>query len=114
MATSISTHKVETVRMRSHLCLLLPDRLTRRVFDWDHSQARKEHVGQKYWCHTAGLWSRSSQKYTQGANIIFFGKQTRRVVKGWALETISTYVYIYLQSRCTTLQIDYSKLAGSQ
>ena len=28
---------------------------------------------------------------TQGANINFFGKQTRRVVKGWALESISTY-----------------------
>ena len=33
------------------------------------------------------------RKYnTQGANIYFFGKQTRRVVKGWALETISIYV----------------------
>ena len=30
--------------------------------------------------------------YTQGANINFFGKQARRVVKGWALETMSTYV----------------------
>ena len=33
------------------------------------STTRNEHLGNKCWCHTAGLWSRSSQKYPT-ANII--------------------------------------------
>ena len=33
-------HKGETVRMWCHLCILPPDRLTRRVFDWDYRQAQ--------------------------------------------------------------------------
>ena len=39
---------------------------------------------------------------TQGINIIFSGKLTRRVVKVWAPEMI----YLGSQPRCTTLQMD--------
>ena len=51
-----------------------------------------------YFTMTVGPWClvenimHEFMHVTQGANINFFGKQTRRVVKGWALETISTYV----------------------
>ena len=44
-------HKVETVRMWCHLCLLPPDRLTRRVFDWDYRQAQ---LGMNTWAKNAG------------------------------------------------------------
>ena len=47
---------------------------------------------------------------TQGVNIIFSEKLTRRVVKVWSPEMI----YLGTQPRCTTLQIDYWKLAESQ
>ena len=44
-------HKVETVRLWCHLCLLSPDRLTRRVFDWDYRQAQ---IGKSTWAKNAG------------------------------------------------------------
>ena len=44
-------HKVETVRMWCHLCLLPPDRLTRRVFDWDYRQAQ---LGMNPWLKNTG------------------------------------------------------------
>ena len=44
-------HEVEIVRMWCHVCLLPPDRLTRRVFDWDYRQAQ---LGMNTWAKNIG------------------------------------------------------------
>ena len=42
--------------------------------------------------NTARLFCRVCRTTTQGVNIIFSGKLTRRVVKVWTLEMIFTYI----------------------
>ena len=73
--------KVETVRLWCHLGLLSPDRLTRRVFDWDYRQAQ---LGMNTWSKNAGA---ILQDYGLEAH-----KNTRLLTssKKWVVDTAIT------------------------
>ena len=63
---------------------------TSHVYDSDKIDKEKYNLH----CNTALLFCRGRvcRTTTQGVNIIFSGKLTRRVVKVWAPEMISTYI----------------------